>query len=80
MDQVRINSYLHLRTGAGKIKKYLHGEWFVMPSSKRRITNGGIWLCSSEALILNAPWVAHPDVILFQFIEDFIIALGYIVL
>jgi hypothetical protein len=54
--------------GAGKVKKYLHGEWFGMPGGKKSIADDGIWLFYLEVLILNAVWVAHPDVILFQFL------------
>ena len=54
--------------GESGAEKNLHGEWFNMPGSKKTITDDGNWSCYSEALILNAVWIAHPDVILFQFI------------
>lgn len=56
----------------------LRGEWFYKPGSKKSIIGDGIWLYYLEALILNSVWIAHPDVILFQFIQDFIIAPGNI--
>jgi hypothetical protein len=58
----------HLGSGGRIGKKKLHGEWFNMPGSKKSITDDGIWLYYLQVLILNAVWIAHPDVILFQFI------------
>ena len=60
--------YPHIFGNSDRKENKLHGECFGKPCSKKSITDDGVWLDNSKALVLNPPWLAHADVFLFQFI------------